>query len=160
MFTKRTISTPIGALTLIGQNDIVEHIHFGTTGLPAIYGVDLKEDGESFTEAVNQLSEYFAGERQQFTFPLFLNAGGFQKRALEELRKVGYGSTLSYKELAERAGSAGASRAAGTACASNPLPIVYPCHRVLKSDGSLGGFGGGLDTKKKLLDLEHAVYKH
>lgn len=159
MFTKRTIATPIGNLVLLGRGDIIEYIRFGIGRLPACYeGLSIESDA-SFRFAEEQLQEYFEGVRKRFTFPTRLLANGFQKRALVALQKVGYGETVSYKELARMAGSEGAFRAAGTACAENPLPIVIPCHRVLKADGSLGGFGGGLATKKKLLDIEHAKYR-
>ncbi len=159
MFKKRTITTPIGKLVLVGKADAVEYIQFGSGPLPASFGEGVKEKAGAFADAVWQLSEYFAGRREVFTFATELNAEGFQRKALQALRRVGYGQTISYKELAERAGSESAFRAAGSACARNPLPIVIPCHRVLKADGTLGGFGGGLDVKMKLLDLEHAKYR-
>jgi methylated-DNA-[protein]-cysteine S-methyltransferase len=158
MFKKRTIATVIGKLVLAGQDEVIEYIQFGSGPLPARFKA-AREDSSAFSVAVTQLGEYFAGSRETFTFPILLTSEGFQRKALLALRKVGFGKTVSYKELAARAGSASASRAAGTACARNPLPIVIPCHRVLKADGSLGGFGGGLDVKMKLLDLEHADYR-
>lgn len=144
---------------MVGAKDTIEYIQFGVARLPKRYCETVQEDSKAFPAAVKQLDEYFAGERTDFTFPIKLEVNGFKKAALLALRRVTYGSTISYKELAARAGSENASRAAGTACATNPLPIVIPCHRVLKADGSLGGFGGGLDTKRKLLDLEQAEYR-
>ncbi len=159
MFTKRTIETPIGQLVLVGSANRVEYIQFGMGELPLRYEGRTQESSGAFPEAVGQLQEYFAGIRTKFSFPMQLAVGGFQQRALVALQSVGYGQTISYKELAKMAGSAQAFRAAGTACAGNPLPIVIPCHRVLKSDGTLGGFGGGLEIKKSLLDLERATYR-
>lgn len=102
-----------------------------------------------------EVAEYFAGTRTQFDVPLDLSlARGFRRAVLTELRAVGYGKTVSYGELASLAGNPRASRAAGSACATNPLPIVIPCHRVVRSDGGLGGYGGGLEVKRYLLDLE------
>ncbi len=156
--TKRTITTPIGDLVLVGTGDAIEYIQFGAERLPERLRSAVAGE-KAFATAVEQFREYFAGKRTSFDFPIHLKAEGFKKAALLALRRVTYGSTISYKELAERAGSGNAFRAAGTACATNPLPIVIPCHRVLKADGSLGGFGGGLDMKRKLLDLEQAHYK-
>ncbi len=106
-------------------------------------------------ETARQLEEYFAGRRREFDLPLDLRlAHGFRRHVLDELRDVGYGTTVSYSELAQAAGNPRAVRAVGSACATNPIPIVIPCHRVLRSDGSLGGYGGGLHVKRALLDLE------
>jgi methylated-DNA-[protein]-cysteine S-methyltransferase len=106
--------------------------------------------------AVRQLEEYFAGRRTAFDLPLDLRlSAGFRRDVLTRLREVGYGTTASYAALAAAAGSPRAVRAVGTACATNPLPVVVPCHRVVGADGSLVGFGGGLDRKRFLLDLEH-----
>jgi len=105
-----------------------------------------------------QLDEYFAGRRTHFDIPVDLGlAKGFRRIVLERLyAEVGYGQTLSYLELAARAGSPKASRAVGSAMATNPVPIVVPCHRVLRTGGHLGGYGGGLEVKRWLLALEGA----
>lgn len=106
---------------------------------------------------VRQLDEYFAGSRQAFDLPLDLGpVHGFRLRVLDQLSRIGFGATRSYAEVAVAAGSPRAVRAVGTACATNPLPVVVPCHRVLRSDGSLGGYLGGLDAKRELLALECA----
>ena len=102
-----------------------------------------------------QLEEYFAGRRRRFDLPLDLRlAHGFRRQVLEELQDVAYGTTVSYSDLARAAGSPRAVRAVGSACATNPIPIVIPCHRVLRHDGSLGGYGGGVEVKRALLELE------
>jgi methylated-DNA-[protein]-cysteine S-methyltransferase len=105
-----------------------------------------------------QLDEYFAGDRREFTLSLdWGSAGGFRRRALEAMSRVPYGETVTYAELAARAGNPRAARAAGHACATNPIPIVLPCHRILGSDGRLHGYGGGLHMKRQLLRLEGAL---
>ncbi len=102
-----------------------------------------------------QLEEYFAGERREFAIRLdWSSAGGFRRRALEEMERIPYGQTITYRDLAARAGNPNAARAAGHACATNPIPIVLPCHRVIGSDGGLHGFTGGLHLKEQLLRLE------
>jgi methylated-DNA-[protein]-cysteine S-methyltransferase len=112
--------------------------------------------GDDRLEAVRrQLDEYFAGDRREFTVPLDLgSASGFRLRALEAMGRLPFGETVTYAELAARAGNPRAARAAGHACATNPIPIVLPCHRVLGSDGGLHGYGGGLHVKEQLLRLE------
>jgi methylated-DNA-[protein]-cysteine S-methyltransferase len=102
-----------------------------------------------------QLDEYFDGQRHDFEVPLdWQLSRGFRRTVLGELVQVPYGQTVSYKELAERAGNPKASRAAGTAMATNPIAIVVPCHRCLRTGGDLGGYGGGLEAKAWLLHLE------
>ncbi len=101
-----------------------------------------------------QLDEYFAGTRRDFDLPLVLAGTGFQERIWNRLLEIPYGRTISYDELASRAGSPGGSRAAGRANGDNRIAIVVPCHRVIRANGDLGGYGGGLDRKRRLLDLE------
>jgi len=104
-----------------------------------------------------QLEEYFAGRRQEFDLPLDPRGTEFQRRVWQRLRSIAYGETTTYGTLARELGDPGASRAVGLANGSNPLPIVIPCHRVIGTDGSLTGFGGGLPVKQALLDLERAA---
>ena len=106
-----------------------------------------------------QLKEYFGGERKQFDLFLEIEGTEFQKRVWNELLKIPYGRTISYKELAVRLGDEKVIRAAASANGANPLPIVIPCHRVIGSDGSLIGYGGGLEIKEKLLILEGSRQK-
>ncbi|MEV0120058.1 methylated-DNA--[protein]-cysteine S-methyltransferase [Streptomyces sp. NPDC050703] len=107
-------------------------------------------------EAIRQLSAYFSGARQDFELPLDWSlSSGFNRQVLRELASgVPYGSVVGYGDLADRVGSPGAAQAVGIAMGSNPLPVVVPCHRVVESDGGIGGFGGGLETKRQLLALE------
>ncbi|MFC7216612.1 methylated-DNA--[protein]-cysteine S-methyltransferase [Streptomyces polyrhachis] len=112
--------------------------------------------GAVLAEAVRQLEEYFAGRRRIFELPLDWSlCTGFNRRVLRELdATVPFGAVAGYGELAERVGEPGASQAVGRAMGANPLPVVVACHRVVESDGGLGGFGGGLETKRRLLALE------
>jgi methylated-DNA-[protein]-cysteine S-methyltransferase len=106
-------------------------------------------------EAAREIDEYFAGRRQRFDLPLdFRLSRGFRRTVLSHLLEIDYGSTASYAAVAAAAGSPRAVRAVGTACATNPLPVVVPCHRVIRSDGLLGGYAGGPDSKAALLALE------
>ncbi|MEI5009679.1 methylated-DNA--[protein]-cysteine S-methyltransferase [Streptomyces sp. PmtA] len=107
-------------------------------------------------EPIRRLAEYFAGRRREFGLPLDWSlTSGFNRRVLRELAEsVPYGTVVGYGELADRVGRPGAAQAVGAAMGSNPLPLVVPCHRVVESDGGLGGFGGGPETKRKLLALE------
>jgi len=113
-----------------------------------------KEDKAPFAEVIRQLQAYFRGELKEFDLPLALAGTEFQLRVWDTLREIPYGETISYLQLAERIGNPKAVRAVGLANGSNPIPIIVPCHRVIGSDGSLTGFGGGISTKKKLLELE------
>lgn len=107
--------------------------------------------------AARQIEEYFGGRRRRFDLPLDLQlARGFRREVLGHLPEIDYGTTASYAVMAAAAGSPRAVRAVGTACATNPLPIVVPCHRVVRSDGSLGGYVGGVEAKQALLTLEGA----
>ena len=107
--------------------------------------------------AAGQLDEYFAGRRRTFDLVLDMQlARGFSRAVLDQLARIGYGATESYAAIATKAGRPAAVRAVGNACARNPLPLVVPCHRVVRSDGSLGGYAGGPDAKQTLLSLEAA----
>ncbi|HVD54359.1 MAG TPA: methylated-DNA--[protein]-cysteine S-methyltransferase [Propionibacteriaceae bacterium] len=106
-------------------------------------------------QVARQLAEYFAGERRDFVLPLdFQLAHGFRREVLARLVMIDYGRTETYSQVAAATGHPRAVRAVGTACATNPLPVIVPCHRVLRSDGTLGGYVGGLHTKAALLSLE------
>ncbi|MFF2654597.1 methylated-DNA--[protein]-cysteine S-methyltransferase [Streptomyces sp. NPDC058045] len=109
-------------------------------------------------EAARELDEYFGGHRKAFDLPLDLSLSrGFRRLVQQHLPDIGYGQTRSYRQVAELVGNPKAVRAVGTACATNPLPLVVPCHRVLRTDGTLGGYIGGLDAKTTLLTLEAAA---
>jgi methylated-DNA-[protein]-cysteine S-methyltransferase len=110
-------------------------------------------------QARRELSQYFAGERQRFDLPLDwrLSHPGFYRRVLRATAEVPFGDVISYSQAAERAGSPRAFRAAGSALGSNPIPIIVPCHRVVRSGGDIGNYGGGPEVKRFLLELEHAL---
>ncbi len=113
------------------------------------------ETAAPLEEARRELERYFAGERERFALPLDWSlTGGFQGRVQRQIARIPFGRTRTYKEIARQAGNERAVRAAGTACGRNPLPVVVPCHRVLRSGGGLGGYGGGLAMKEGLLRLE------
>jgi len=160
MYLVRKLKTEIGELTLIGDGTVIECILFQGVPVPRQYKSDLKESRTAYAKAAKEIKSYLRGHITEFSFPFsIIMPDGFRKKALEILSRVPYGKTISYQQLAAKAGSPNAHRAAGSACANNPLPIVIPCHRVLKSDGSLGGFGGGLLVKRQLLDIEKSTYK-
>jgi len=114
-------------------------------------------DDSKLFDVFNQLEEYFKRQRKEFTLPLEIIGTDFQKRVWIELIKIPYGETISYNQLAIRLRDQKSIRAVGAANGANPLPIVIPCHRVIGSDGSLVGYGGGLDVKQKLLELEGSL---
>lgn len=105
-----------------------------------------------------ELLEYFAGDRREFTFPLDLRGTGFQKRCWQALIEIPYGNTCNYRDIAQRVGTTG-YRAVGMANHTNPIPVVVPCHRVIAANGTLCGYGGGLDLKRFLLRLEGAAFR-
>jgi len=112
---------------------------------------------EPFAPCIRELEEYFAGQRRQFSFPLDLRGTDFQIACWRALLEIPYGETRSYADIARAVGKPNAFRAVGMANNRNPIAIVVPCHRVIASDGTLCGYGGGLDLKRKLLELEGAL---
>ncbi|MBK8293254.1 MAG: methylated-DNA--[protein]-cysteine S-methyltransferase [Solirubrobacterales bacterium] len=121
-------------------------------------GLEPVEGGEKVDQAAYQIEDFLAGKRKDFDLPLDLRlVNGFHRKALQAVSKIPFGETRSYGEVAEIAGSPGAARAVGTAMSVNPIALIIPCHRVVKSDGSIGGYGGGKSgsrLKQRLLDLE------
>jgi methylated-DNA-[protein]-cysteine S-methyltransferase len=142
-----TIPSPVGPLSVTVTDDgAVSRIGFGAG--------DTSDDSR-FDAVIAQLNEYFAGERTAFDLPLDPEGGSpFEQRVWAELLRIPYGETASYGEIAARIGHPGKARAVGRANGRNPIAIVCPCHRVIGSDGSLTGYGGGLENKRTLLDLE------
>ncbi len=149
-----TMQSPIGPLLLAGTDDALRLVHFASARQPMSPQRDWIEDGSPFKEAIRQIEEYFNGKLKDFNLPLVLEGTEFQMLVWRNLRKIPYGETVSYGQLARRIGSPEAARAVGLANGSNPIPIIIPCHRVIGSNGDLTGFGGGLSVKKKLLALE------
>lgn len=152
-----TIESPIGPLLLLAGPSGLQRLVFLAAERPRL---PFRDDGESeaaathLQEAVRQLREYFGGGRTAFDLPLEMRGSDFQLRAWRAIAAVPFGRTISYSQLAAAAGSPGAFRAAGAACGANPIAIIIPCHRIVGSDGSLHGFGGGLPTKAWLLRHE------
>jgi methylated-DNA-[protein]-cysteine S-methyltransferase len=122
--------------------------------LEAEFGVTPVEDGRPFKTLMKELTAYFSGEPVSFTVKLDVGGTPFQKKVWAELLKIPYGNVRSYKWLAAKAGKPDAARAVGGALHANRVPIIIPCHRVIESSGGLGGYGGGLDIKRWLLELE------
>jgi methylated-DNA-[protein]-cysteine S-methyltransferase len=146
--------SPVGRLTLAADDAGLRHIAFELGRHPVWIGDDWRRDAAAFACVREQLAAYFAGELTEFDLPLAPQGSAFDRRVWSALRTIAYGATLSYGELARRIGGATAARAVGAANGRNPLPIVVPCHRVIGADGSLTGFGGGIATKKFLLEHE------
>jgi methylated-DNA-[protein]-cysteine S-methyltransferase len=148
------IDSPVGRLRLLASAAGLQYIGFERGKYPQQRQPHWIRDRTRLAAARRQLDEYFAGTRQTFELPLQPLGTPFQMTVWRELGRIAYGSTISYAELARRIDQPLAVRAVGAANGRNPLPIVLPCHRVIGSDGSLTGFGGGLDTKRFLLGLE------
>lgn len=154
LLTYTMMKSPIGPLMLAGDEHGLRLVHFMTGRRPKSPQRDWTEDKTPFKEVVRQLGAYFDGKLKDFDLPLILDGTAFQLLVWNNLRKIPYGETISYGQLAKRIGSPDAARAVGLANGSNPIPIIIPCHRVIGSNGDLTGFGGGLPLKKKLLALE------
>ena len=148
------MDTPIGELLLAGDDAGLSLVGFPTGKMRHDPEPDWIFNEKPFAAARQQLEEYFAGERKDFDLPLHLSGTDFQVQVLQELRRIPYGETRSYGDIAKRIGRPKAMRAVGAANGRNPIPIIVPCHRVIGSSGDLTGFGGGLDTKEALLRLE------
>ena len=144
-----TLETPLGTLWLAAGERGLEHVSFRE--LP---GERLASP--VLDDARTQLSAYFAGDLERFDLPLAPSGTEFQRRVWEEVARIPYGGTSTYSAVATAVGRPSACRAVGAANGRNPLPIVVPCHRVIGAAGSLTGYGGGLDRKRALLDLERA----
>ena len=145
--------TPVGPLLLTASDDALTGLWFGVKPVPG----DRDDDHPVLRDAAAQLREYFARERKEFELALAPEGTAFQRGVWEQLRLIPYGTTITYGELARRVGNPNASRAVGLANGRNPISIVVPCHRVIGSNGALTGFGGGMDAKRTLLDLESAA---
>ena len=148
------IGTPIGALRLVAGASGLLAIQFPSTARGAAAPAGWRRDCAPFRSLTAQLAEYFTGQRREFDVELAPLGTPFQQSVWQELRMIPFGTSISYAELARRVGRPAAFRAVGAANGANPWPIVVPCHRVIGSDRSLTGFGGGLDVKRTLLRLE------
>ncbi|KAA0918212.1 methylated-DNA--[protein]-cysteine S-methyltransferase [Dietzia sp. ANT_WB102] len=164
----RTVDSPIGGLLLAASPVGLVYVAFEVedTGevlemLAARLGprvLGAPPESEVLNEAAAQIDQYLAGRRRDFDLPLDTRlARGFRGQVQQHLTNVTYGQTATYRQLATELERPGAVRAVGTACATNPLPLVWPCHRILRSDGGLGGYRGGLAAKQQLLEMESAA---
>ena len=151
------IATPIGRLRLVADVQGLREVWFETGKSKRSAAPHWQHDPERLHFARHQLDDYFAGQRQSFDLPLHPIGTTFQLQVWQALEAIPYGTTVSYAEIARRIGQPQAVRAVGAANGRNPIPIVVPCHRVIGSDGSLTGFGGGLPTKRFLLALEEGI---
>ena len=153
MIHYRTIDSPIGLLTLAGNGSALTNLRtVDQTYEPS--RADWSVDPGAFNDAVDQLGAYFTGELTDFDIELDLRGTEFQQRVWKALLTIPYGDTRSYGEIAAQIGAPGAARAVGLANGHNPIAIVVPCHRVIGAGGGLTGYGGGLDRKRTLLELE------
>jgi methylated-DNA-[protein]-cysteine S-methyltransferase len=148
------VDSPYGPLTLVATDGVLSGLYMaGQRHRPPEETFGDRDD-TPFGEAVDQLAAYFAGALKEFTLELRLDGTPFQRSVWEQLRRIPYGETRTYGELADALGNPAASRAVGLANGKNPIGIIVPCHRVVGANGSLTGYGGGLDRKKRLLDFE------
>ena len=149
-----TYDSPIGELLLVGDEHALHGLYMqgGRTAIPV--RPEWREAAEPFAQVCTQLDEYFAGSRTEFDLPLKMAGSEFQRRVWRALRDIPYGETASYGEIAMAVGKPEAVRAVGATNGRNPIAVIVPCHRVIGSDGTLVGYGGGLPRKRLLLELE------
>ena len=145
--------TPVGQMALAGEGDSISRLYLPGLPLPRL----ASRETPLLARGREELLEYLAGARRDFDLPLAPQGTPFQQRVWAALREIPYGQTRSYRELALAAGSPRGYRAVGMANHRNPIPILIPCHRVVGADGSLTGYAGGLELKRKLLELEGAL---
>ncbi len=151
---ERVISSPLGPIRMKSNGEALLELEFTTAPLTADEIPDPVLD-----QAARELAEYFNGQRREFTIPVHQSGTPFQEKVWEELRKIPYGATISYGELARRVGQPKASRAVGGANGRNHIAIIVPCHRVISSTSRIGGYASGPEHKAFLLDLEQAPYR-
>jgi methylated-DNA-[protein]-cysteine S-methyltransferase len=151
------VGSPAGPLTLLAVDGRLAGLYLSERRYPPAPGLFGEPDLRPFADAASQLAGYFDGTRTSFDLPLALNGTAFQLRVWTALRSVPFGATISYGQLADRIGRPSAARAVGMANGRNPISIIVPCHRVVGFDGSLTGYGGGLERKRYLLALERRI---
>jgi methylated-DNA-[protein]-cysteine S-methyltransferase len=152
-----TFESPIGELLLTGDGQALTRLSMQGGRRPVSIDPRWDRRDEAFADVRQQLHEYFDGHRHEFDVPLRMNGNQFERRVWEALREIPYGETVSYGRIATELGQPGAARAVGLANGRNPVAVIVPCHRVIGADGSLTGYGGGLERKQFLLDLEAGV---
>ncbi|MEY4094505.1 MAG: hypothetical protein RLZZ53_1704 [Acidobacteriota bacterium] len=155
LFYTEIDDSPVGPLLLAGDADALHVLSFGVGSRPREINADWLPDTKGVLNSVRkELDSYFAGRLKEFTTALAFNGTAFQNSVWKQLTRIPYGETISYLDLAKRIDNHKAVRAVGLANGANPIAIIVPCHRVIGSNGSLTGFGGGLPTKRALLELE------
>jgi len=152
-----TIDSPIGGLLLAGDGRSLHHLAFQRGRRPLAISPSWERRDHAFDDVVAQLREYFDGRRRTFDVPLELAGNPFEQRVWGALRRIPYGETVSYGQIAAEIGQPTAARAVGLANGRNPVAVIVPCHRVIGANGTLTGYGGGLERKQFLLDLEAGV---
>lgn len=153
MWQYHSIQTPVGKIYLVGESGTLNKIYLPNQQ-PELIDSHWKKDARAFSEAENQILDYFSGKCRKFSLRYKLGLTEFQQQVLEEVAKIPFGETRSYQQLATRLGNPNAVRAVGAANGKNPLPIVIPCHRVIGASQDLVGYAGGLKLKKFLLEFE------
>jgi methylated-DNA-[protein]-cysteine S-methyltransferase len=151
------LETPLGRMLLVANDRGLRGAHFVGQKYFPVRDRSWTRDEAALHTAKKELTEYFAGERAVFTVPLAAEGTPFQRAVWREIGKVRFGETITYAELARRAGYPGSARAAGAATGRNPIGVIVPCHRIVGQNGSLTGYAGGLPKKKALLALEEAT---
>jgi methylated-DNA-[protein]-cysteine S-methyltransferase len=151
------ITSPIGTLLLVSNGDALTGLYMADHQGGPEPNAGWQRDEWKFDVVCLELAAYFDGTLHDFSLPLEPRGTTFQRQVWNELRRIPYGETISYGELARRIGQPNASRAVGRANGQNPISIIIPCHRVIGADGTLTGYGGGLDRKLRLLELERAA---
>jgi methylated-DNA-[protein]-cysteine S-methyltransferase len=149
-----SVESPIGELLLVGDGEALRGLYMQDGARPMRIEAGWKSATEPFEAVSEQLGQYFAGERVEFDLPLRATGSPFNRRVWRALEEIPYGQTISYGELAGRIDPPGEPRAVGAANGRNPISIVVPCHRVIGADGTLTGYGGGIERKRFLLELE------
>lgn len=150
------VESPIGRMLVTRDERGITGLDLPNSRQPRRVRAEWERDDTAFDDVRTQLAEYFAGERREFDLPLHMIGAAFQRRVWEALCAIPYGETTSYGKIAAAIGEPGSARAVGAANGQNPVPIIVPCHRVIGADGSLTGYGGGLPTKRWLLEHEGA----
>ena len=148
------LQTPVGRILCVGNDQQIVSMYWEAYKKAPQPTSDWVEDTTKFADLQAQLDEYFAGTRQTFDVPYIFAGTAFQMQVWQELLKIPYGSHVSYKDIAEAIGKPKAVRAVGTAVGSNPFSIIVPCHRVLTTANTIGGYAGGLEAKRHILQLE------
>jgi methylated-DNA-[protein]-cysteine S-methyltransferase len=153
-FRYTTIDSPIGELLLLGDDRRLRGLYMQGGRKPARVAAAWERDRSAFAGTIAQLQEYFDGRRTTFDVPLDMHGTPFERRVWQALQDIPYGETTSYGVIAQRVGQPSAARAVGLANGRNPIAVIVPCHRVIGANGTLTGYGGGLERKQLLLELE------